>query len=201
MFRNTNTQYGSVAKWLHWLTALLFLAAYVGIYFFHWFLDEEGPMRSPFISFHKGVGFSVLVFFVLRLYWRLTNPNPKLPEAMPGWQIKASHCVHFLLYFFMLAMPLSGYIGNRSGVNYGFFSITSFRDTGLGIWIADLFNSDWTILEVPFDYFHYNIAGPYLLWMLIAAHAGAAIYHHVVHKDDVLTRMLPEKSKAFKDVI
>lgn len=48
--------------------------------------------------------------------------------------------------------------------------------------------------EVPFDYFHYNIAGSFLFWMIIAVHAAAAIYHHYVEKDDVLKRMLPNRS-------
>lgn len=193
MLKNTTSSYGSVAKWLHWLTALLFLVAYVSVYYLHWVLDGEGPNRGTIVRFHKAVGFSVLVFFFLRLYWRFTNPTPKLPETMSGLQIKASHFVHFLLYFFLLAMPLSGYLGNKSGVSYGFFSITAFQDSSIGIWILDLLNLTYEQWEEPFDYFHYEIAGPLLLWMLIAVHAGAAIYHHVVHKDDVLTRMLPGK--------
>lgn len=193
MLKNTTLRYGSVAKWLHWLTALLFLVAYVSVYYLHWFLDGEGPLRSPIIRFHKAVGFSVLIFFFLRLYWRATNPSPKLPDTMSGWQIKVSHVVHFLLYFFLLAMPLSGYLGNKSGVSFGFFNVTGFKDSSIGIWILDLLNITYEQWEVPFDYFHYEIAGPLLLWMLIAVHAGAAIYHHVVHKDDVLKRMLPSR--------
>jgi len=45
--------------------------------------------------------------------------------------------------------------------------------------------------EVPFDYFHYQIVGPFILCVIIAAHAGATIYHHYAEKDDVLKRMLP----------
>lgn len=191
MIKNTTSRYGSVAKWLHWLTALLFLLAYVSIYYLHWVLDGEGPLRTPVIRFHKAIGFSVLVFFFLRVFWRATNPQPALPNTMSAWQIKASHVTHFLLFFFLLAMPLSGYFGNGSGVGYGFFSITAFKNSGFGIWIMDLLNVTYEQWEVPFDYFHYQIAGPLVLWMLIVVHAGAAIYHHVIHKDDVLKRMLP----------
>ncbi len=133
MIRNTDMSYGSVAKWLHWLTALLILVACLLVLYLNLVLHGEGPMRSPVIRLHKAVGASILIFILLRLWWRATNPSPKLPESMPKWQ-------------------------------------------------------------VPFDYFHYEISGPFLLWMIIAAHAGAAIYHHYVEKDDVLKRMLPEKT-------
>jgi cytochrome b561 len=193
MIRNSEVTYGSVAKWLHWLTALWILAAYVSIYTFEWVYHGEGPMRGILVRFHKGVGFSVLIFFALRLYWRMTNPNPKLPESMPNWQIKASHASHFLLYFFLLAMPLSGYLGNGSGVQYGIFDITPFKETGFGIWLLSTLNLTVEQWEFPIDYFHYQLVGPYILWVIIAVHASAALYHHYVEKDDILKRMLPDK--------
>lgn len=194
MIRNTKDSYGSVAKWLHWLTALMFLLAYIFVYYLVWFIDEQDRQSRFFVqSLHKGVGFSVLVFFVLRLYWRFANPQPKHPDNMPWWQVKASQASHFLLYFFMLAMPLSGYLGNGGGVNYGLFQIEGFRRTEIGIWIMDRLNVTWEEWEAPLDYFHYHLAGPYILWVLIAVHIGAALYHHFVYKDDILTRMLPAK--------
>lgn len=194
MLRNTESSYGSLAKWLHWLTALWFLAAYVIIYYLEWILDgAEQPLRGQIINYHKAVGFSVLIFFVVRVYWRVTNPNPKLPENMPAWQQTVSHLAHYLLYFFILAMPISGYIGNGSGIKYGIFKITPFKDTAFAGWLLDLLNVSYEQFEIPFDTFHYGIAGPYILTALIAMHAGAAIYHHIIEKDDVLIRMLPGK--------
>lgn len=193
MIKNTTSNYGSVAKWLHWLTALAFLLAYILYWYPHIFFEARSEPWRMAQTLHKAVGFSVVLFFCLRLYWRYTNPQPKLPDSMPWWQILASKATHFLLYFFMLAMPLSGYFGNGGGVNYGIFRIEGFRRTEPGMWIMDKLNVTWDQWEVPFDYFHYHLAGPYFLWMLIAVHAGAALYHHFVHKDDVLTNMLPSK--------
>lgn len=193
MIRNTETSYGSIAKWLHWLTAIWVLVAYVLVVYLDWVLNNEGPMRSPLIRLHKAIGFSVLIFFALRIWWRATNPTPRLPDSMPKWQIQASHVSHFLLYLFLIAMPLSGYIGNSSGVSYGFFAVPPFKDTALGIWLVDLFGTTYEEFEVPFDVFHYKIAGPFIFWVIIVAHASAAVYHHYVEKDDVLKRMLPGK--------
>ena len=65
--------------------------------------------------------------------------------------------------------------------------------TPVSAWIDDrigISDSQWNDF---FDTLHYGIMGPWLFWMLIAVHAGAAIWHHRVLKDDVLTRMLPGK--------
>lgn len=195
MRHNTASSYGSVAKWLHWLTALWILAAYVLVLYLEYVLHGEGPLRSPIIRLHKAIGASVLVFVVLRLWWRIKNPSPALPESMPAWQVKISHATHFLLYAFLIAMPLSRYLGNGGGVSFGVFSIPSFPNTMLGSWLLGVLNISFEQWEVPFDYFHYKLAGPFLFWIMIAAHAGAALYHHYVEKDDVLRRMLPARRK------
>ena len=61
------------------------------------------------------------------------------------------------------------------------------------MWIMEKLNVTWDQWQAPFDYFHYHLAGPYFLWILIAIHIGAALYHHYIYKDDVLIRMLPER--------
>jgi cytochrome b561 len=193
MIRNTELSYGSVAKCLHWLTALLILVAYILVLYLEYVLHGEGPMRSPVIRLHKAIGASILVFIVLRIWWRATNPNPKLPDSMPKWQVTVSHMTHFSLYALLVAMPISGYLGNGNGVSIGLFAIPGFAKTAIGAWTLNLLGLTFEQWEVPFDFFHKNIVGPFVLWVIITAHAGAAIYHHYVEKDDVLKRMLPEK--------
>ncbi len=194
MIKNTETSYGSVAKWLHWLVAFCFLIAYVVIYYKIWFLEREDSFYLTALQIHSAVGFSVLVWVVLRIWWRLKNPQPKLPK-MPRWQINMSHWMHWILYFFMFAMPISGWFGFGGSINFGLFEITTFRDTGVGQWLLELFNTDWETWEGKWDLFHKDISGKWILWILIAMHAGAALYHHFIQKDDVLTRMLPSKTK------
>ena len=193
MLRNTDAAYGSIAKWLHWLMALWVLTAYVIILTLQWGYGGEGPMRSPLITYHKAVGFSVLIPLAIRLCWRALNPVPRHLDTMPAWQVRASRISHFLLYFFLIAMPVSGYIGNGTGVYYGDFHVTAFQDTSLASWIFESFGITYQQVEEPFDTFHYRIAGPFIVWVLVLIHASAAIYHHAVLKDDVLRRMLPGK--------
>ena len=41
MIRNTDISYGSVAKWLHWLTALLVLVAYLLVLYLKYVLSSS----------------------------------------------------------------------------------------------------------------------------------------------------------------
>jgi len=193
MLRNSATGYGSVAKWLHWLTAGVVVLAYLLIESLHWIFGGEGPMRLPLIRFHKAVGFSVLVLTVLRLSWRMSNPQPRPPQSMPGWQVRLSRVSHFLLYLFLLAMPVTGYVGNSVGIDYGIFQIAAFKDTQIGQWALNTLGVTYEQWEIPFDTFHYRISGPFIVWVLVLVHVCAALYHHAVLKDDVLRRMLPGK--------
>jgi len=192
MLRNTDMAYGSVAKWLHWLMAVWVLMACAIIFYLTWGYTGEGA--PPGLNYHKAVGFSLLIPFVVRVYWRATTPAPRLLDSMPAWQEQASCLSHFLLYFYMLAMPISGYLGNGAGVNYGFFRIPSFRGSGIADRIFSTFGTTYDQWNVFFDTFHYGISGPFILPILLLVHAGAAIYHHAVQKDKVLMRMLPDKS-------
>ena len=188
MLKNSLSTYGSVAKWLHWLIAAWVLAAYVIILYLDWRSDA---FPLPGLNYHKAVGFSILIPVALRIVWRFVSPPPRLPDGMPGWQRRVSGLSHFLLYFLLLAMPLTGYFGNGGGVDYGIFRVPPFSRTALSAWLNDSAGFTFAQQDTFFDAFHYGVVGPYIFWVLIVFHAGAAVWHHVVQKDDILKRMLP----------
>jgi superoxide oxidase len=86
--------------------------------------------------------------------------------------------VHLLLYGLMIAMPLTGYaMVDAKGYDIPFFGLTAPDFLGKNEPLAD------TLKEL------HGVLG----WMLaaaIGAHAGAALWHHFVVRDDVLGRML-----------
>ena len=41
--KNTKSNYGFIAKWIHWAIAILFLCSYCAVYFRHWFTEEKTP--------------------------------------------------------------------------------------------------------------------------------------------------------------
>ncbi len=198
--RNTQYEYGGLAKTLHWLIAGLFLLSYCAVYYRQWFTVEEeefalwvGSANYTALQIHLASGISILVFALLRVIWRFSNPPP---ELLPGktWEHFSAHSVHYLLYFLMFFMPITGYLG--TGADTAYFNITQFRETGAyDLIVTRTLGLDWESFEKPIDFLHKDVGGAIIVWLLIALHAGAALYHHFVKHDEVLLRMLPGKRK------
>ena len=64
MLRNTESSYGSVAKWLHWLIALWIVVAYAIILYLTGRTEERPP---PGLNYHKAVGFTILIPVLMAL--------------------------------------------------------------------------------------------------------------------------------------
>ena len=94
-------RYSNVAIFLHWAMAVLILYN-----LFTGFLHDALP--RAWFQFHVSSGVTILALTVIRIGWRLTHkPPPFLPMAT--WERWLAHIVHFLLYFAMLASPLTGW--------------------------------------------------------------------------------------------
>ena len=186
--KNTADNYGLIAKTLHWLTALLFLASYVTVYYRHWFTEEKTPENWTALQLHFSIGITVGVIVVLRILWKLTNSSPELE---PGSRLQhlAAKGGHLVLYAVMIIMPVTGYLGTGVATEYFFlFDITGFNETAL---FKDNFGTSMTFkeFEKPIDFVHKKVMGKWLVWMLIVGHAGAALYHHYIKKDRTLEKM------------
>ena len=187
---NTKENYGCIARWLHWGTALLFLLAYVAVYYRHWFTEKRTSENIIALDLHLSAGISVGVIVILRIVWRSMNVQPTL-ETGRRWQHISAHVVHYILYAIMILMPLSGYLGTGRATDFFFlFHIPKFEET----WLFDAFVWEYLGLtfkefEEPIDFFHKKIMGVWLVWMLILGHAGAAFYHHFRLKDRTLIKM------------
>jgi cytochrome b561 len=185
---NTADSYGSIAKWLHWGTALLFLGSYVTVYYRQWFTEAKTPENWTALQLHLSIGVTIAVIVVLRILWRVSNRTPN-PE--PGSSL--AHCAaklgHLALYAVMIIMPITGYLGTGAHTEYFFtFDIPSFKSTEL---FENNFGMDMTFeeFEKPFDFIHKKVMGEWLVWLLILGHALAAMYHHFVTRDRTLRRM------------
>ncbi len=177
MLKNTQTSYGSVAKFFHW-TIFIFV---VFMLFLGFFMDEiPKPTRGTVINIHKLLGLTILVLMILRGIWALMNPKPLLPLGTPRWQYAAERITHFSLYALLIAMPLSGWIGSvAAGYLPHFFGLS------FGLPVPE----SKSINDVSF-LIHKIIA--FTIIALVSLHILAALYHHVIKKDDILLRMMPE---------
>lgn len=191
--KNTDLTYGSVAKWLHWTTALCFLVAYLSFYYGHYFTEARTPDRRFITGLHTMFGITAGLLVLPRLIWKFINPQPKLDDG-PKWQHMASHAAHWVLYLFIIAMPLSGWLGyGGQSVNFFWlFDIPTFRTTELFQWlVVEKMSMDFDTFESPIDFFHKVLAGRWMVWILILVHVAAALYHHFVQRDNTLRKMLP----------
>lgn len=192
--KNTADTYGSIAKWLHWGTALLFLGSYVSVYYRQWFTERDTPENWIAIQLHLSIGVTIAVVVALRIIWRMTN---RVPEFEPGTKLEhlAAHAGHYALYAIMIIMPVTGYLGSGVNTEYFFlFDIPKFESTQLfELLVIEGMGLTNEQFEQPIDFIHKNILGAWLVWMLILGHVSAALYHHFVKKDRTLRKMTVEK--------
>ncbi len=186
--RNTVLRYGSVAMTFHWIIALAVIANIaLGLYTND--LPRSDPSKFALFQVHKSIGLTVLTLSVLRLGWRLINPVPPLPLGMGTTLRIGAHVSHFLLYFLIVFIPLSGYVmSSASSLGNGtlFF--------GLFTWPNLPFFAGMTREQIQPYHEMFEDVHVYLAWSsigLIPIHVLAALYHQFVRGDDVLKRMLP----------
>ncbi len=177
VLRNSYLQYGSVAKFFHWL--IFFLVVIQVLLGFFW--DATGDLKAKVINSHKLLGLTILFFITLRWLWMITNPKPVLGAATPGERL-IEHIVHALLYVCLFTMPLTGW------------ALT----TAIGK-PPHIFDHQIAMPGIPLNKpfaeimlgIHSLLAG--ILVGLITIHVIAALKHHFINKDNVLKRMLPGK--------
>jgi cytochrome b561 len=171
-FKNTINRYGSIAISLHWLIALLIL----GQIFLGWYMTTfEGS--SKLYGLHKGIGVLILTLVLIRIFWRTLNIAPSLNQISHIEKI-AARASHYLLYFFMLAVPLSGWLmSSAAGYPVSFF----------GLFVLPTLISPDKSMAPLYNQVHTWFA--YALLVTIGLHATAALKHHFIDKNDILRRM------------
>src|ERR1700730_8527769 len=178
---NTEDHFGAVAILLHWSMAFLVIGlAALGLYMVT--LPDIGfnTRKVMLVLYHKEFGLLVLVLLATRLAWRVTHILPRLVEHLPDWQKIAARFVHLSFYALLFALPMTGCLmSSAAGIPVSFFGLFMLPD----------------FVHRDYDLFQRNVAIHqwlgYVLILFIFVHAGAALRHHFVFKDDTLRRMLP----------
>ena len=178
---NTRERYGSIAVAFHWLVAVLVVGLLaLGLYMVE--LPDVGydKKKITLVLYHKEYGVLVLLLVAARMAWRLRGPMPHL-EPGPDWQKITARFVHLWLYALLIALPVTGWLmSSAAAIPVSFF--------GLGN-LPDLLPRD-DLLFRAFIAMHKWLA--YALLALLAAHVGAALWHHFVTRDATLKKMLPD---------
>ena len=89
--KNTLTQYGLIARILHWLSVVLLLSLVVMASQFEEMLVS--PEKLELTTLHSSVGLVFFLVILTRLTWRNINHNPIKSYRIKGCLLYTSRCV------------------------------------------------------------------------------------------------------------
>ena len=176
--KNTADRWGGVSQLLHWtIGALILVMAYLGLTMTDL---PNGPDKISTYALHKSIGLTILALVALRLVWRLYAGTPKPVPGTPPWQARIAGLVHVAIYALLFAIPLSGWVLNSAaGFPLQWFGLVNLpKIVATGRELRELAEQ---LHELMF----------WALVLLVVAHAGAAVWHHLFQRDATLARMLP----------
>jgi cytochrome b561 len=166
-------RYSTGAIWFHWIIAVLVIANIV-IGLLH-----ETLLRGT-LNLHKSIGLTVLVLTIGRILWRLAHRPPPLPHYVAGWQRHAAHGMYWIFYALLLIMPLTGWAMSSGPKRHPlqWFGLFDWPYLPVDAGTADVTHTSHVLLG-------------YLMAVLVVIHIVAALRHHFLLRDAVLTRMAP----------
>lgn len=141
---------------------------------------EGTPTFSTLLMLHRSAGVLVWSVTIVRFLWRASFARfPPFPENLPRpmeWAAKASE---YALYALLVFQPLTGLA----------HSLLRGRPIDLlGATIPALLPR---LLDLSGQFHELHKWGAWALAVTAGLHGGAALFHHMVLKDDVLESMLP----------
>jgi len=189
-------RYTIVAVVLHWTIAVAIAGNIFLGWWMHHAIDDPAVQARAIAAFqlHKSIGLTILLLSVIRLSWRIFNPPPPLPDAMPSWEKLTAKATHWAFYLLLIAIPLSGWLYVSTGWRgevplnvptlwFGLFEIPHLLALNENAPATRQALSGAT-LE----------AHELLVWAmagLLVLHVAAALKHHLIDRDAVLANMLP----------
>jgi cytochrome b561 len=193
-------EYGTPAKWFHWITVPLLLTALpVGIVIKYipapepdllaqtpaaqQFAEAANQTKMAFYAVHESAGVTIFLVVLARLLWRLTHPAPPMSERIPAPLRRVANTVHHSLYGLLLLQPMLGFLATnawgfplRGDTAYlGFINLPKFME-------AD------PDLAGPVQLVHTYVGWTILL--LIVLHVLGVIWHQAIRRDNTLLRMV-----------
>lgn len=164
---------------LHWLMALLIAVAYL-------LIEQRGLFargstgRTFMMQGHFWTGLTIFMLACWRLVIRRRDGAPPVTPALDRWNKLAATTLHVALYLFFLVQPL---LGLATAWTDGKVLMIPFTGIGLPALLAE--NKD---LAHTLEDLHVTI-GDAFYWV-IGLHVLAALWHHLMRRDDTLKRML-----------
>jgi len=174
-------QFPGSMRFLHWLMAAMVLtmlgigvAMVASLADYHWLL-----------SIHRPLGILILILVVIRFVNRVFSTLPPFPATMSSQERLVAHASEILLYTLLFVQPLVVW-GMLSAARYpivlwGPLHLFSILPHSVTLYAA--LRKAHTVLA-------------YLLFLSFIAHFGAVLFHTLIVRDRLFTRMAPWKAPA-----
>ena len=171
---NNLTDYGTISKIFHWLSAaVLLIQIPLGFYLVDLDFNEK---RLTVESVHVLLGLSIFYLTIFRLVYKILNPTPLLSNSIfPGQKLIAK-LNHVFLYISIFIITISGALKKL------------FNGEILDIFFLSLeIKDNFDLAELFYDI---HILSNYTLIALISLHILAVIIHKVLFKENLLKKIL-----------
>lgn len=179
--KNTTRSYAPLSKFFHMAWGIVVLSCYGSYYYKDFFVANKDPMGRYLIgNIHKPMGTLLLIMMCFAFSWHLRNRKPSFSPSMKQWEKNLAMLVQKLLYFFLMFMPLSGFLMSTAG-GYPVSLFGLFK-------MPLLFEKNKELAKTL-----YEIHG-YLGWLgmsLIALHLGGVLKQEILRRDPVIRKMFP----------
>ena len=171
-----SVSYTPTARALHWIMGLLLILMLAAGLVME---DIEDPaLKGTVYTLHKATGILILALAAFRVLWRFSHAVPAFAASLRPWQATAARWVHFGLYAIMFIMPISG---------WGMSSAAGYPVSFYGLFVLPNLVSANPECKELFETIHSVGANAFMI--LLAAHVAAALYHHLILKDNTLRRI------------
>ena len=174
-------QFNASMRFLHWLMAAMVLAMLgIGIAM----VASLGDYHR-LVSIHRPLGILILILVVIRFVNRRLSSLPPFPATMSPQERFAARASEALLYTLLLVEPLVGW-GMLSAARYPivlFGSLHLFPILPHSVKLYAVLRRTHTFLA-------------YLLFLAFVAHFGAILFHTLIVRDGMLSRMAPWRARA-----
>lgn len=171
------TRFAAPQRFLHWLMAVCILTMlFLGV----GMVTTIAPKYLTLIKVHEHLGIGILALVLLRLALRIHYGAPPLPANLPLLDRLAGESSQYILYAFMLAMPLLGW-GMLSAASHPVILSGGIHLPPIAPVNASLFS----FLRRAHD------CMAFAFFALILMHVAALLFHKLVRKDGIFETMAP----------
>jgi cytochrome b561 len=181
--RNTNAEFGSLARFFHWAMAIVIIASLALIEIAD-FAPRGSGLKASLRDWHAQAGLVVLALVWFRLAWRLSGTVPGIVPKPAAWQLAAAHAVEWSFYALMVVQPILGIVMMQADGK---------AVSLLGSTLPPFVTVDKAWAHRLED-IHEWVGNA--MMALIGLHVAATLFHSIALRDNTLGRMLGRRAQG-----